>query len=135
MTYTFPHSFAKLFLSPDEPLPSGRIYAEIGYQIGIIMSILYIMLWITSFSFIRKKMGGARWKKLHKCSYVLYGLVFVHSILLNTGWILGGRTPVAAYDRTPEWLAGIATMVVLYACYIALKIRKSRGVKKEGTLF
>lgn len=131
VSFTFPHSFSKLFLSPDQPLPEGRIYAEIGYMIGIIMTIIYLILWVTSFSCVRRKLAGGRWKKIHKWSYVLYFLIFVHSILLNTGWILGGRTPVASYDRTQEWLTEIISMILLYSLYIVLKVRKSKFSKPD----
>lgn len=131
VSYTFPNSFTKLFLSPEQPLPDSRIYAEIGYQIGIVLTIIYIMLWVTSFTPIRKKIGGVKWRKIHKWSYVLYALVFVHSILLNLGWILGGRTPVAAHDRRPEWITAIISMIIIYSLYIALKIRKSKKIKSD----
>lgn len=126
VSFTFPHSFKKLFLSPEQPLAEGRIYAEIGYMIGILMTIIYIVLWITSFSSVRRKLARGQWKKIHKWAYVLYFLIFVHSILLNTGWILGGRTPVASYDRTLEWITEIISMTLIFLLYITLKINKSK---------
>lgn len=130
LTYTFPHSFAKLFILPD-PLPEGRIFAETGYQIGIFMSILYLLLWVTSFTAVRKKLGGLRWKKVQRWAYLLYGLIYVHSILLNLGWIFGGRTPVASYDRRPEWTIAIISMTILYALYLVLKVRKHRSSQPD----
>lgn len=125
VSFTFPHSFQKLFIEP-EPLPDGRIYAEVGYMIGIVMTIIYVVLWVTSFSSVRRKLAQGQWKKIHKWSYVLYFLILVHSVLLNTGWILGGWTPTPAYDKRPEWFIEIVSMLALYSLYIVLKRRKSK---------
>ncbi len=130
VSFTFPNSFSKLFLVAD-PLPSGRIFAELGYQIGIFMTIIYIVLWVTSFRSVRRRLVPGQWKKIHKWSYVLYFLIFVHSILLNLGWIFGGRTPVAAYSRIPEWTTAIVSMTLMYLLYIILKIRKSKSAKTD----
>lgn len=130
VSFTFPHSFQKLFLNT-EPLPDGRIYAEIGYMIGIAMTIIYLVLWITSFSSVRRKLARGQWKKIHKWSYVLYFLILVHSVLLNTGWIIGGWTPTPTYDKRPEWFFGIITMVLLYALYIILRRRKAKCTSED----
>lgn len=61
VSFTFPNSFKKLFLIP-EPLANGRIYAELGYMIGIVMTIIYLVLWITSFSKVRRKLARGQWK-------------------------------------------------------------------------
>lgn len=131
VSFTFPNSFKKLFLSPEQPLAEGRIYAEIGYMIGIFMTVIFLVLWITSFSRVRRKLGRGQWKKIHRWAYVLYFLIYVHSILLNLGWILGGRTPVASYDRTPEWITEIVSMTLIFLLYIILKIRKSGYSKAD----
>lgn len=125
VSFTFPHSFSNLFLI-EAPLPSGRIFAELGYQIGIFMTIIYVVLWVTSFRSVRRRLAPGRWKKIHKWSYVLYFLILVHSILLNLGWIFGGRTPVAPYNRIPEWITAIVSIILMYILYAVLKIRKSK---------
>lgn len=126
VSFTFPHSFQKLFIVP-EPLPDGRIFAEIGYMIGIVMTVIYLVLWITSFSSVRRKLAGGQWKKIQKWAHVLYFLILVHSVLLNTGWILGGWTPTPIYDKRPEWFIEIVSMLLLYSLYIVLKIRKTNN--------
>lgn len=131
ISFTFPNSFKKLFLSPEQPLAEGRIYAEIGYMIGIFMTIIFLVLWITSFSSVRRRLARGQWKKIHKWAYVLYFLIYVHSTLLNLGWILGGRTPVTSYDRVPEWITEIVSMTLIFLLYILLKIRKRRSSKPD----
>ncbi len=58
-------------------------FAPINFYIGIFSVMIMIPLWITSFMFVRKKMKGKSWKKLHKLSYVFYIAVFIHLIWIN----------------------------------------------------
>lgn len=57
--------------------------APINFYFGIASSILLIPLFITSFIYIRKKMKGKTWKKLHKLSYVFYTVIGLHVILIQ----------------------------------------------------
>ena len=50
---------------------------------GIFSAIVMIPLWITSFTFIRKRMGYPLWKKLHQLSYIFYLSVMLHLILMK----------------------------------------------------
>jgi DMSO/TMAO reductase YedYZ heme-binding membrane subunit len=43
---------------------------------------------ITSLIIIRKKMKGKTWKTLHKFSYLFYGLVALHLVLINSERLL-----------------------------------------------
>ena len=57
--------------------------APIYFYIGIASVIVMLPLAITSIMIIRKKMKGKDWKKLHKLSYLFYGLVATHLLLIN----------------------------------------------------
>ncbi len=52
---------------------------------GIIAMILMIPLFITSFTFIRKKMSNKTWKNLQKLAYIAYALTFIHLIIVSSG--------------------------------------------------
>jgi DMSO/TMAO reductase YedYZ heme-binding membrane subunit len=69
---------------------AGAVYANTAYLLGAAMSVLFIVLWITSFDFVHRWLGGVRWKKVQWWSYVLYAMMFVHSILLSVSRIVGG---------------------------------------------
>lgn len=56
--------------------------APLYFYLGIISVLVMLPLAITSLMIIRKKMKGKTWKKLHKLSYVFYGLIFLHVILI-----------------------------------------------------
>lgn len=53
------------------------------FFLGIAALVVMLPLAATSFMWLRKKMKGKTWKKLHKLSYLFYGLVFLHLILIN----------------------------------------------------
>ncbi len=57
--------------------------APINFYIGIIAIIICLPLFITSFMWIRKKLKGKTWKKLHQLSYLFYLLIALHLILIT----------------------------------------------------
>ncbi|MDR1762789.1 MAG: hypothetical protein LBR64_02365 [Dysgonamonadaceae bacterium] len=69
---------------------AGAIYANSAYLLGAAMSVLFLILWITSFDFVHRWLGGVRWKKVQWWSYVLYAMIFTHSILLSVSRLVGG---------------------------------------------
>jgi DMSO/TMAO reductase YedYZ heme-binding membrane subunit len=58
--------------------------APLYFYIGVASLVVMLPLAITSLMFIRKKMKGKTWKFLHKLSYLFYGAVALHLILINS---------------------------------------------------
>lgn len=52
---------------------------------GIIAMIIMIPLFITSFTFVRKKMTPKTWKNIQKFSYLAYLLTFIHLMMVSSG--------------------------------------------------
>lgn len=52
---------------------------------GLIVYIIMIPLFITSFKFIRKRMSKKSWKNLQRAAYISYIGLFVHLILMSDG--------------------------------------------------
>jgi DMSO/TMAO reductase YedYZ heme-binding membrane subunit len=97
------HAWARLRLIPGAygfffgETPVDRVHSGIGllltnsaYLLGILMALLFLILWITSFDVIHKMLGGLRWKKIQRWSYVLYAMLFIHSVLLSVSRLTGG---------------------------------------------
>lgn len=87
------------FTNHEEFMSSPRITSALGAGItntvlflGIIMLLLFFILWITSFDSVHRKLGGLRWKKVQKWSYVLYALLFVHAIGLQLGRMISSSS-------------------------------------------
>jgi DMSO/TMAO reductase YedYZ heme-binding membrane subunit len=106
VTNNFPGAL-KFFTDNEGYMASGRVTNALGagitsfsFVLGVLMLALFIPLWITSFDFVHKRMGGVKWKKWQRWSYVLYATLFIHAMGIQVGYMLnprGGRemsTPV-----------------------------------------
>ncbi|MDR1156638.1 MAG: ferric reductase-like transmembrane domain-containing protein [Bacteroidales bacterium] len=71
--------------------PLGAGMSNFSLVLGILLLILFLPLWVTSFGSVRKRMGSVRWKKLQRWSYVLYALLFIHAMGLQVGGLLNPR--------------------------------------------
>jgi methionine sulfoxide reductase heme-binding subunit len=86
--FLLPHAFSRLSL------------ALSGYNsTGLIASILFLPLVLTSFMFVRKQMKPKHWKLLHKLSYITYFMIYLHlgfiiSINPNNPYILLARNSI-----------------------------------------
>ncbi|MDR0714758.1 MAG: ferric reductase-like transmembrane domain-containing protein [Bacteroidales bacterium] len=69
----------------------GAGFSNAVYMLGLFMAILFLVLWITSFDVMRKWLGARRWKKIQRWSYVLYAMLFIHSMGIQVGSILNPR--------------------------------------------
>lgn len=92
-----PSSF-QFFANNEEYMANTRVASELGagissfsFLLGIVMLIIFIPLWVTSFDSIRKRMGQARWKKWQKWSYVLYATLFIHAVGIQIGGMMNPR--------------------------------------------
>ncbi|WP_303728440.1 ferric reductase-like transmembrane domain-containing protein [Denitrobacterium detoxificans] len=69
---------------------------------GVVLLILLLLLGVTSFRFVRKRMRGKTWIRLQKLAYLFYALIYVHSMcLLMPPAINGGlaaRVSVVVYS-------------------------------------
>ncbi|MDR0348472.1 MAG: ferric reductase-like transmembrane domain-containing protein [Tannerella sp.] len=100
----------KFFTNHADYMANTKVASELGagissfsFVLGIVMLILFIPLWVTSFGSIRKRMEYARWKQLQKWSYVLYATLFIHAVCIQTGGLMnprGGHAPRPAAVET-----------------------------------
>jgi DMSO/TMAO reductase YedYZ heme-binding membrane subunit len=88
----------KYFTHHDEYMETARVVNETGlwisnfsFVLGIVLLIIFIPLWITSFDSVHRRMGSIRWKKLQKWSYVLYALLFIHAMGIQVGGLINPR--------------------------------------------
>jgi DMSO/TMAO reductase YedYZ heme-binding membrane subunit len=92
------------FFGSGEAVRSGAGFSNAVYMLGIFMAILFLVLWITSFDVVHKWLGGVRWKKIQRWSYVLYAMLFIHAMGIQVNSIFnprGGReTPKPAIEVT-----------------------------------
>lgn len=124
---TFGHNIAYgrhyyiALLSPDTELPLMQKLATIC---SLLMVLIMIPLFITSFKCIRKKMKGKTWKRLQGLAYIFYALLGIHIMLLCVPNALVGRK---GYGLT---VVIYGTVFVAYAICRIMKALKIKNIKK-----
>lgn len=109
--------FPMLFTNPGAMRPE-YLAATI---VTLILLVLLIPLFITSFPSVRKKMAPKRWKKLQRWAYLFYLLIYVHVLILFIPRIhMGGN-----------YLIGTIVYTIIYAAYIILRLKKYFDLKHK----
>ncbi len=111
MTY-----FKMLFIKP-EVLSATQLTAAI---ISIILITIMLVLTVTSFPAVRKKMQAKKWKQLQRTAYVFYGLMYVHIMLINIPY---ARLGLGTY------IANVIIYSIVFLGYAAMRITKAISVK------
>lgn len=110
--------FKYLFQRP-EVLSSTQLRAAI---ISIILIIIMVILTITSFPQVRRKMNPKSWKRLQRSAYVFYGLIYVHILLINMPYARRGMN---------EYKFNVAVYTIVFVTYGVMRIRKFLLKKKR----
>ena len=108
--------FKMLFIKP-EALPATQLTAAI---ISLVLIIIMIVLTVTSFQAVRKKMQAKKWKQLQRTAYVFYGLMYVHIMLINIPY---ARLGLGMY------IANVVIYSIVFLGYAAMRIAKAVSVK------
>ena len=111
MTY-----FKMLFIKP-AALSATQLTAAI---ISIILITIMLVLTVTSFQAVRKKMKAKKWKQLQRTAYVFYGLMYVHIMLINIPY---ARLGIGTY------IANVVIYSIVFLGYAAMRIAKVVSVK------
>lgn len=100
-----------------EPTALDLIYLILG----IVGFLIMIPLFITSFKAIRKKINPVKWKSIQRWSYLFFGLVYVHILI------------VLLSSKNVDWMR-VSIYTLIFAVYIALKINKINGIEERKIL-
>ena len=75
-----PHALGYLLYFLDE---FSLFDIPLSFYPGVIATLVFIPLTITSFRFIRKLMKYQDWKKVHRYAYLGYSTIFLHLLLID----------------------------------------------------
>lgn len=130
--FAFSHNITYGFLGKQRFIKLFTDYAALGSKniiatvISVLLLIIMIPLFITSFQNVRKKMDPAKWKKLQQWAYLFYVLLYAHLMVLFVPKMLA---------EDPEKASGAIQNVVIYSIvfipYFVLLIRKLIKKKKK----
>lgn len=88
--------------------------------VGVPLIACFLVPWITSFRFIRKRMKHSTWKLIQSMAYPFMGLLVLQGILLSLGHAIYVGPGAAEFA---DYMVNAATYVFFGIAYIALKVR------------
>lgn len=123
-------SFPLLFLSPIAEkiwgsLASGAMFAA-SVVIGPLLTLVFVIPWITSFKAVRRRMSHTTWKKTQMLAYPFMALMIAQGFFLAVGHCLygypydGATTTMALMNNPVSWLGSFAQNVATAWMYLAL---------------
>ena len=90
---------------------------------SVIMVLVLLPLFITSFKKIRRKMNPCNWKRLQRCAYGFYFLVYLHVVLFNI---------TAALRGSERSIINVCVYSAVFLWYLICRILKYRSTKNKN---
>lgn len=112
--------FTMLFTAPSR-LPLNQLMAAIC---SVLMLLIMLPLFVTSFQTVRKGMNPKRWKRLQRLAYGFYGLLYCHILLLTVPRALNVD---GAYRLT------VFVYSAVFLGYGVCRVLKAAAVKRKTT--
>lgn len=110
--------FTLLFTSPAQ-LPLNQLLAAIC---SVVMLLIMLPLFITSFQRVRRKMAPKQWKALQRLAYGFYALLYFHILLLSLPQALAGS---GAYQLT------VFVYSAVFLSYAVCRVLKAAARRKK----
>ncbi|MGM9607665.1 MAG: FMN-binding protein [Oscillospiraceae bacterium] len=116
--------FRFLFAQPGR-LPVNQLAAAVC---SLVLMVIMLPLFVTSFPAVRKKMNARSWKRLQRLAYGFYALLCVHIMLLSIPSALDGRGGYAL---------NVLVYSVVFLGYAVCRVMKAQALKtrKPDKLF
>lgn len=90
----------------------------IHLTIGLVAFTVMLPLFITSFNFVRNKMKYVKWKSLQRCSYLFYGLTYLHIVLI-------------LLNKDELDILNVSIYTTVFGIYTILRLSKYFKIRKE----
>lgn len=108
--------FVNLFTNPGDMKPQHLIAA----LISIVMIVIMLILLVTSYQWVRRKMKASTWKQLHRMAYLFFALIYIHTMVLFIPKV------------HKKWLA-IIVYTIVFVGYYVIKFIKRPSARQTGT--
>lgn len=117
---TYGRTYFRMLFTKPQSLSATQMTAAI---ISLVLITIMIILTVTSFPNVRKKMNAVKWKKLQRTAYIFYGLIYVHILLINIPYARRGMS---------EYIINVAVYSLVFVNYAMMRIHKAvaKKVKK-----
>jgi DMSO/TMAO reductase YedYZ heme-binding membrane subunit/uncharacterized protein with FMN-binding domain len=115
--FTYGMTYFRMLFTKTSMLSATQLAAAV---ISLVLIAIMIVLTVTSFPSVRKKMQAKKWKQLQRTAYVFYGLMYVHIMLINIPY---ARLGLGMY------VANVVIYSIVFLGYAAMRISKAVSVK------
>ena len=115
--FTYGMTYFRMLFTKTSLLSATQLAAAV---ISLVLIAIMIVLTVTSFPSVRKKMQAKKWKLLQRTAYVFYGLMYVHIMLINIPY---ARLGLGMY------VANVVIYSIVFLGYAAMRISKAISVK------
>lgn len=115
--FTYGMTYFRMLFTKTSLLSATQLAAAV---ISLVLIVIMLVLTITSFPAVRKKMQAKKWKQLQRTAYVFYGLMYVHIMLINIPY---ARLGLGMY------IANVVIYSIVFLGYAAMRIAKAVSVK------
>lgn len=102
----------------------------VSFAVAVVLLVLFLVLGVTSFNFVKRRMSAVAWKRVQRLAYPFFGLVYVHLLLmLLPAALRGGEAALVNVSIYTVLFVGYA----LWRTQRALADRRERGGACEKT--
>lgn len=115
-------NYFKLLFTRPAALPVNQLAAAV---VSLFLITDMVVLTITSFPQIRKKMKAKNWKKLQRTAYMFYGFIYIHILLIHI--------PLARRGIQAS-LWNVFVYSIVFISYAVLRIRKYILMKNKAKI-
>ena len=115
--FTYGMTYFRMLFTKTSLLSATQLAAAV---ISLVLIAIMLVLTVTSFPSVRKKMQAKKWKQLQRTAYVFYGLMYVHIMLINIPY---ARLGLGMY------IANVVIYSIVFLGYAAMRISKAVSVK------
>ena len=114
--FTYGMTYFRMLFTKTSLLSATQLAAAV---ISLVLIAIMLVLTVTSFPSVRKKMQAKKWKQLQRTAYVFYGLMYVHIMLINIPY---ARLGLGMY------IANVVIYSIVFLGYAAMRISKAVSV-------
>ena len=115
--FTYGMTYFRMLFTKTSLLSATQLAAAV---ISLVLIAIMLVLTVTSFPSVRKKMQAKKWKQLQRTAYVFYGLMYVHIMLINIPY---ARLGLGTY------IANVVIYSIVFLGYAAMRIAKAVSAK------
>lgn len=119
---TYGRTYFRMLFTNTKSLSAAQMTAAI---ISLVLITIMLILTVTSFPNVRKKMNAVKWKKLQRTAYIFYGLIYVHILLINVPYARRGMT---------DYIINVAVYSLVFVNYAMMRIHKAAAKKVKKTV-